>query len=113
MKGGEEVLARWTDCRYYPAKIESINKEGKCHFHVSRDTLSNKSARACLKMSVFTGTYTVQFYDGVIRCVKRIHIKSMPEDAKGQVRDFLRCLYDNGFTERFIYFITPFIDSLK
>ncbi|TSK34773.1 PHD finger protein 20-like protein 1 [Bagarius yarrelli] len=59
LKDGEEVLARWTDCRYYPAKIESVNKEGKC-------------------------TYTVQFYDGVIRCVKRIHIKSMPEDAKGQ-----------------------------
>jgi len=33
------------------------------------------------------GTYTVQFYDGVVRCVKRIHIKSMPEDAKGQVRN--------------------------
>ncbi|XP_042628683.1 PHD finger protein 20-like protein 1 isoform X5 [Cyprinus carpio] len=57
LRDGEEVLARWTDCRYYPAKIERINKEG---------------------------TYTVQFYDGVIRCVKRIHIKSMPEDAKGQ-----------------------------
>ncbi|XP_076846659.1 PHD finger protein 20-like protein 1 isoform X2 [Brachyhypopomus gauderio] len=57
LKDGEEVLARWTDCRYYPAKIESFNKEG---------------------------TYTVQFYDGVVRCVKRIHIKSMPEDAKGQ-----------------------------
>uniref|UniRef100_A0A8C1WI82 PHD finger protein 20-like protein 1 n=1 Tax=Cyprinus carpio TaxID=7962 RepID=A0A8C1WI82_CYPCA len=57
LRDGEEVLARWTDCRYYPAKIETINKEG---------------------------TYTVQFYDGVIRCVKRIHIKSMPEDAKGQ-----------------------------
>ncbi|KAM5157200.1 PHD finger protein 20-like protein 1 [Mantella aurantiaca] len=54
---GEEVLARWTDCRYYPAKIEAINKEG---------------------------TYTVQFYDGVIRCLKKMHIKSMPEDAKGQ-----------------------------
>uniref|UniRef100_A0A8C4KUX5 PHD finger protein 20-like protein 1 n=1 Tax=Dromaius novaehollandiae TaxID=8790 RepID=A0A8C4KUX5_DRONO len=58
-KPGEEVLARWTDCRYYPAKIEAINKEG---------------------------TFTVQFYDGVIRCLKRMHIKSMPEDAKGQVR---------------------------
>ncbi|XP_028843679.1 PHD finger protein 20-like protein 1 isoform X2 [Denticeps clupeoides] len=57
LRDGEEVLARWTDCRYYPAKIEAVNKEG---------------------------TYTVQFYDGVIRCVKRIHIKSMPEDAKGQ-----------------------------
>ncbi|KAM4689498.1 PHD finger protein 20-like protein 1 isoform 2-T2 [Discoglossus pictus] len=54
---GEEVLARWTDCRYYPAKIETINKEG---------------------------TYTVQFYDGVIRCLKKMHIKYMPEDAKGQ-----------------------------
>ncbi|KAL0963539.1 hypothetical protein UPYG_G00307720 [Umbra pygmaea] len=57
LRDGVEVLARWTDCRYYPAKIESVNKEG---------------------------TYTVQFYDGVIRCVKRIHIKSMPDDAKGQ-----------------------------
>eukprot|EP00079_Xenopus_tropicalis_P026715 XP_012820619.1 PREDICTED: PHD finger protein 20-like protein 1 isoform X1 [Xenopus tropicalis] len=56
-KEGEEVLARWTDCRYYPAKIEAINKEG---------------------------TYTVQFYDGVIRCLKKMHIKYMPEDAKGQ-----------------------------
>nr|XP_020662079.1 PHD finger protein 20-like protein 1 isoform X2 [Pogona vitticeps] len=56
-KPGEEVLARWTDCRYYPAKIEAINKEG---------------------------TFTVQFYDGVIRCLKKMHIKSMPEDAKGQ-----------------------------
>lgn len=28
----------------------------------------------------------MQFYDGVIRCLKRMHIKSMPEDAKGQVR---------------------------
>ncbi|XP_018418580.1 PREDICTED: PHD finger protein 20-like protein 1 [Nanorana parkeri] len=56
-KEGEEVLARWTDCRYYPAKIEAINKEG---------------------------TYTVQFYDGVIRCLKKMHIKSMPEDARGQ-----------------------------
>ncbi|XP_053169602.1 PHD finger protein 20-like protein 1 isoform X3 [Hemicordylus capensis] len=56
-KPGEEVLARWTDCRYYPAKIEAINKEG---------------------------TFTVQFYDGVIRCLKRMHVKSMPEDAKGQ-----------------------------
>lgn len=53
---------------------------------------STKCTRACLKTtSLFTGTYTVQFYDGVIRCVKRIHIKSMPEDAKGQVSDFLRC----------------------
>ncbi|XP_078071954.1 PHD finger protein 20-like protein 1 isoform X10 [Mustelus asterias] len=56
-KTGDEVLARWTDCRYYPAKIEDISEEG---------------------------TYTVQFYDGVIRSLKRMHIKSMPEDAKGQ-----------------------------
>uniref|UniRef100_A0A2K5C998 Tudor domain-containing protein n=1 Tax=Aotus nancymaae TaxID=37293 RepID=A0A2K5C998_AOTNA len=52
-----EVLTPWTDCNYYPAKIEAINKEG---------------------------TFTVQFYDGVIRCLKRMHIKVMPEDAKGQ-----------------------------
>ncbi|EHB13400.1 Tudor domain-containing protein PHF20L1 [Heterocephalus glaber] len=55
----EEVLARWTDCRYYPGKMEAINKEE---------------------------TFTVQFYDGVFRCLKRMHIKAMPEDAKGQVK---------------------------
>lgn len=33
-KPGEEVLARWTDCRYYPAKIEAINKEGMYSFLV-------------------------------------------------------------------------------
>lgn len=53
-------------------------------------------------MSLLTGTYTVQFYDGVIRCVKRIHIKSMPEDAKGQVSDFLRRPYQNGVTKRYL-----------
>lgn len=52
----------------------------------------------CIKMHLFAviffilGTYTVQFYDGVIRCVKRIHIKSMPEDAKGQV-SLLKCFH--------------------
>ncbi|KAL4629872.1 PHD finger protein 20-like protein 1 isoform X6 [Arapaima gigas] len=57
LRSGEEVLARWTDCRYYPAKIQSVNKEG---------------------------IYRVQFYDGVVRSVKRMHIRSMPEDAKRQ-----------------------------
>lgn len=38
LKDGEEVLARWTDCRYYPAKIESVNKEGKYHFPMSEIT---------------------------------------------------------------------------
>ncbi|PIK32973.1 hypothetical protein BSL78_30215, partial [Apostichopus japonicus] len=27
-KYGEEVLARWSDCRYYPAKVLSVNKNG-------------------------------------------------------------------------------------
>uniref|UniRef100_A0A8C5EY54 PHD finger protein 20-like protein 1 n=1 Tax=Gopherus evgoodei TaxID=1825980 RepID=A0A8C5EY54_9SAUR len=68
-KAGEEVLARWTDCRYYPAKIEAINKEG---------------------------TFTVQFYDGVIRCLKRMHIKSMPEDAKGQYHPYFWCCINSN-----------------
>uniref|UniRef100_A0A8C1LUD0 PHD finger protein 20 like 1 n=1 Tax=Cyprinus carpio TaxID=7962 RepID=A0A8C1LUD0_CYPCA len=57
LRDGEEVLARWTVAATTLPRLKAINKEG---------------------------TYTVQFYDGVIRCVKRIHIKSMPEDAKGQ-----------------------------
>lgn len=53
-----------------------------------------KDALICFLLLFFfiLGTYTVQFYDGVIRCVKRIHIKSMPEDAKGQV-SLLKCFH--------------------
>lgn len=59
-----------------------------------------------------SGTFTVQFYDGVIRCLKRMHIKAMPEDAKGQVRVFsipgyLRDAFLNGVWSTYIciYFI--------
>uniref|UniRef100_A0A2K5D8H1 Tudor domain-containing protein n=1 Tax=Aotus nancymaae TaxID=37293 RepID=A0A2K5D8H1_AOTNA len=53
-KAGEEVLTRWTDCHYYPAKIEAINKEG---------------------------TFTVQFYDGSNSLLKKCTLKSCPPGA--------------------------------
>uniref|UniRef100_S4RFR6 PHD finger protein 20-like protein 1 n=1 Tax=Petromyzon marinus TaxID=7757 RepID=S4RFR6_PETMA len=56
-KVGDEVLARWIDCRYYPAKIITINKED---------------------------TYSVRFYDGFVKDVKSINVKEMPEDLKNQ-----------------------------
>ncbi|XP_078449719.1 PHD finger protein 20-like protein 1 isoform X4 [Lampetra planeri] len=56
-KVGDEVLARWIDCRYYPAKIVTINKED---------------------------TYSVRFYDGFVKDVKSINVKEMPEDLKNQ-----------------------------
>ncbi|KFQ31889.1 PHD finger protein 20 [Mesitornis unicolor] len=50
----DQVLACWSDCRFYPAKVTSVNKDG---------------------------TYTVKFYDGVVQTVKNIHVKAF---SKGQ-----------------------------
>ncbi|KAM5246756.1 PHD finger protein 20 [Ctenodactylus gundi] len=49
----EQVLACWSDCRFYPAKVTAVNKDG---------------------------TYTVKFYDGVVQTVKHIHIKAFSKD---------------------------------
>ncbi|XP_077386955.1 PHD finger protein 20-like isoform X1 [Festucalex cinctus] len=44
----DKVLASWSDCRFYPAKVISVNKDV---------------------------SYTVKFFDGVIQTVKGIHVK--------------------------------------
>ncbi|XP_067097688.1 PHD finger protein 20 isoform X2 [Osmerus mordax] len=44
----DKVLASWSDCRFYPAKVLSVNKDA---------------------------SYTVKFYDGVVQTVKEIHVK--------------------------------------
>ncbi|XP_027277123.1 PHD finger protein 20 isoform X3 [Cricetulus griseus] len=49
----EQVLACWSDCRFYPAKVTAVNKDG---------------------------TYTVKFYDGVVQTVKHIHVKAYSKD---------------------------------
>ncbi|XP_066240075.1 PHD finger protein 20 isoform X3 [Saccopteryx leptura] len=49
----EQVLACWSDCRFYPARVTAVNKDG---------------------------TYTVKFYDGVIQTVKHIHVKAFSKD---------------------------------
>ncbi|XP_040103350.1 PHD finger protein 20 isoform X2 [Oryx dammah] len=49
----EQVLACWSDCRFYPAKVTAVNKDG---------------------------TYTVKFYDGVVQTVKHIHVKAFSKD---------------------------------
>lgn len=51
----EQVLACWSDCRFYPAKVISVNKDA---------------------------SYTVEFYDGVIQNVKKIHVKSIPKSSR-------------------------------
>ncbi|KAG8565761.1 hypothetical protein GDO81_012966 [Engystomops pustulosus] len=55
----EQVLACWSDCRFYPAKITSVNKDG---------------------------TYTVKFFDGVIQTVKHIHVKAFSKDQADAAR---------------------------
>ncbi|KAL2103727.1 hypothetical protein ACEWY4_000595 [Coilia grayii] len=49
----QKVLASWSDCRYYPAKVLSVNKEG---------------------------SYTVKFFDGVVKTVKGIKVKPFQKE---------------------------------
>ncbi|XP_068171704.1 PHD finger protein 20 isoform X2 [Antennarius striatus] len=56
----DKVLASWSDCRFYPAKVISVNKDA---------------------------SYTVKFYDGVIQKVKEIHVKPfIKESGRGRPR---------------------------
>uniref|UniRef100_A0A8C9TX21 PHD finger protein 20, b n=1 Tax=Scleropages formosus TaxID=113540 RepID=A0A8C9TX21_SCLFO len=52
-----KVLASWSDCRFYPAKVLAVNKDGG-------------------------SSYTVKFYDGVIQTVKGIHVKPFIKEVR-------------------------------
>ncbi|XP_011612614.1 PHD finger protein 20 isoform X1 [Takifugu rubripes] len=52
----DKVLASWSDCRFYPAKVIAVNKDA---------------------------SYTVRFYDGVIQKVKGIHVKPFIKEKAG------------------------------
>ncbi|XP_075957944.1 PHD finger protein 20-like isoform X3 [Anarhichas minor] len=54
---GEKVLACWTDCRFYPAKILRVNKDD---------------------------SYTVRFYDGVVLTVKPTKVKPFQEKSRSE-----------------------------
>ncbi|KAM4738178.1 PHD finger protein 20-like [Anableps anableps] len=54
---GTKVLACWTDCRFYPAKILKVNKDD---------------------------SYTVRFYDGVVQTVKPTKIKPFQERSRSE-----------------------------
>uniref|UniRef100_A0A673J3C6 PHD finger protein 20-like n=1 Tax=Sinocyclocheilus rhinocerous TaxID=307959 RepID=A0A673J3C6_9TELE len=55
----QKVLASWSDCRYYPAKILSRDRDG---------------------------FYTVKFFDGVIKRVKGIKVKPFRKETNQQTR---------------------------
>ncbi|KAM8863104.1 PHD finger protein 20-like isoform 3-T3 [Spinachia spinachia] len=52
---GSKVMACWTDCRFYPAKILRVNKDD---------------------------SYTVRFYDGVVLTVKPTKVKPFQEKSR-------------------------------
>ncbi|XP_040916759.1 PHD finger protein 20-like isoform X2 [Toxotes jaculatrix] len=54
---GTKVLACWTDCRFYPAKILRVNKDD---------------------------SYTVRFYDGVVRTVKPTKVKPFQDKSRSE-----------------------------
>uniref|UniRef100_A0A3Q3K5V4 C2H2-type domain-containing protein n=2 Tax=Monopterus albus TaxID=43700 RepID=A0A3Q3K5V4_MONAL len=54
---GTKVLACWTDCRFYPAKILRVNKDD---------------------------SYTVRFYDGVVRTVKPTKVKPFQDRSRSE-----------------------------
>ncbi|XP_030634156.1 PHD finger protein 20 [Chanos chanos] len=53
----DKVLASWSDCRFYPAKVLAVHKDA---------------------------SYTVKFYDGVIQTVKGIHVKPFIRERQRQ-----------------------------
>ncbi|XP_067135639.1 PHD finger protein 20-like protein 1 [Centruroides vittatus] len=57
-KVGEEVLARWTDCKMYPARILQLNEDG---------------------------LYDVLFYDGFRRALQPLNIEKLPKEMVGKV----------------------------
>uniref|UniRef100_A0A3B3DIL8 Tudor domain-containing protein n=1 Tax=Oryzias melastigma TaxID=30732 RepID=A0A3B3DIL8_ORYME len=65
-KAGTKVLACWTDCRFYPAKILRVNKDD---------------------------SYTVRFYDGVVRTVKPTKVKPFQRVRDAAVPLLLICLH--------------------
>uniref|UniRef100_A0AAQ4QA25 C2H2-type domain-containing protein n=1 Tax=Gasterosteus aculeatus aculeatus TaxID=481459 RepID=A0AAQ4QA25_GASAC len=54
---GSKVMACWTDCRFYPAKILRVNKDD---------------------------SYTVRFYDGVVLTVKPTKVKPFQEKSRSE-----------------------------
>ena len=56
---GDNVFAKWTDCRMYPARIVAM--------------LPNS-------------TYEVLFYDGFKKIVQPINVRIMPPDVQTEVR---------------------------
>lgn len=57
---GDEVLARWKDCKKYPAKISRLIEES---------------------------TYEVVFYDGVTHLIQAMNIQPMPEEMKAVAKN--------------------------
>ncbi|XP_051529095.1 PHD finger protein 20 isoform X2 [Myxocyprinus asiaticus] len=56
----DKVLASWSDCRFYPAKVLAVNKDA---------------------------SYTVKFFDGVIQTVKGIHVKPFSRERRKKLTD--------------------------
>uniref|UniRef100_A0AAY4DTT4 C2H2-type domain-containing protein n=1 Tax=Denticeps clupeoides TaxID=299321 RepID=A0AAY4DTT4_9TELE len=66
----DKVLASWSDCRYYPAKILTVNKDG---------------------------SYTVKFYDGVVKTIKGVKVKPFRrERCTGKIGQQRRKREQNG-----------------
>uniref|UniRef100_A0A3B3ZSU2 C2H2-type domain-containing protein n=1 Tax=Periophthalmus magnuspinnatus TaxID=409849 RepID=A0A3B3ZSU2_9GOBI len=57
---GSKVMACWTDCKFYPAKILRVNKDD---------------------------SYTVRFFDGVVRTVRPTKIKPYDEVSKWKLEN--------------------------
>ncbi len=76
------MLARWSDCRYYPAKILGIKTNG---------------------------SYRVLFYDGIEKVVMGINVRDMPDSLKSQVKLYFRLeklflhLFPNGDSRSYGY----------
>lgn len=100
-KLGENVFAKWTDCRMYPATIVAINTSGQlercwsrvyCYCQCFDASLNIEWAWQCVsnKSLSVPGTYDVVFYDGFKKTVQAINVRNMPEEVQTEVIKMLK-----------------------
>lgn len=56
----QKVLASWSDCRYYPAKILSRDKDGQLVWIVYKKLLGYNSAMVCPDQERTTDSVTIK-----------------------------------------------------
>jgi len=117
----DKVLASWSDCRFYPAKVLAANKDGKllckyCMKQMLCEQILFQIEIVCFECDSNVqndpaASYTVKFYDGVIQTVKGIHVKPFTKEVHFVFLSYSCCLHFS--TNLGLLFFSSFSHSLQ